>query len=91
MRGADKRSCRPEIGTHRAPYSGTVTTTPIRMFCAGQRAGPRGVRAPGADQTTEVVGEAPGADERLERVADLTPTVVVVNEHTPELDVAGAS
>jgi hypothetical protein len=91
MRSADKRSCRPEIGTHRAPYSGTVTTTPIRTFCAGQRAGPRGVRAPGADQTTEVVGEAPAADERLERVADLTPTVVVMNVHTPGLDVAGAS
>jgi hypothetical protein len=38
-----------------------------------------------------VVGEAPPADDGLEKVADLTPTFVVVNVHTPELDVAGGS
>jgi chemotaxis response regulator CheB len=68
-----------------------VTTTPIWTFCADQRAGPRGVRALGADQTTEVVGEASPSDEGLEKVADLTPTVVVMNVHTPRLDFAGAS
>jgi DNA-binding NarL/FixJ family response regulator len=38
-----------------------------------------------------VVGEAPPADEGLEKVADLIPTVVVMNVHTPGLDGAGAS
>ena len=68
-----------------------MATTPIRTFCAGQRTGPRDMRAPGADQPTEVVGEAPPADEGLEKVADLIPTVVVMNVHTPGLDGAGAS
>jgi hypothetical protein len=50
-----------------------------------------GWRAPLQKPTKPRKWSAKPADEGLGRVADLTPTVVVMNVHTPGLDVAGAS
>lgn len=69
----------------------TVTTIPVRTFCVDQQAGPPWRARSPSRPNHESVRRAPPADEGLEKVADLTPTVVVMNMHTPGLDVAGAS
>jgi CheY-like chemotaxis protein len=68
-----------------APYSGTITTTRIRvLMCDDHELVRRGLHALlDADLTLDVVGEATSADEAVEMAATLTPDVVVMDVRMP--------
>jgi len=80
-------------GQREAPRRRTVarvtTTVPGRSAPTNKLARPQ-VRAPEPTKPRRCSAR-PAADGGLEKVADLKPTVVVMNVHIPGLDVAGGS
>jgi DNA-binding NarL/FixJ family response regulator len=68
-----------------APYSGTITTTRIRvLICDDHELVRRGLHALlDADLTLDVMGEASSADEAVEKAAALAPNVVVMDVRMP--------